>query len=133
MLLSGRVAAVEAPELEEVTTSDLQELERFVDSMLQSFGVDFEFTRHFEERANHPRNNPRVTKGELRDFFQKVINDNAEKIRKNPDSDRVLKDMQTQLNLPVSISRQRDDSLKVTLKTVMRKRDYRTRDPFIKY
>ena len=53
--------------------------------------------------------------------------------RNNPDTEAVLKDMSTNLNLPVVIKTKGDDSFEVTNKTIMRKKDFRTTSKVISY
>ena len=45
---------------EEVTQKQLNDLERFADRLLDKFGIDVEFTKHFADRMNDDRNKPAI-------------------------------------------------------------------------
>lgn len=64
---------------------------------------------------------------ELQRVFKKIAKRKAKNIRQNPDSEAVIKDLQTDLNLPVVINYDRkNDEFEVINKTIMRKKDFRT-------
>lgn len=112
---------------EEVTPKQLSDLEKFADRILKKFNVDIEFTRHFGDRMNDKRNDPPIKVQELQRVFKKIARNKAKNIRQNPDSEAVIKDLQTDLNLPVVINYDRDkDEFEVINKTIMRKKNFRT-------
>ena len=112
---------------EDVTQKQLADLEKFADRLLAKFDVDVEFTRHFADRMNDSRNKPAVTIAELQRLFKKIAKNKAKNIRQNPDSEAVIKDLQTDLNLPVVINYDRNkDEFEVINKTIMRKKDFGT-------
>ena len=106
---------------------------RLADRILAKYGIDVEFTRHFVDRLNDPRNSPAIKVSELQKFFKKIQRNKGRNIRNNPDVEAVLKDMSTNLNLPVVIKTKGDDSFEVTNKTIMRKKDFRTTSKVINY
>ena len=112
---------------------DVNDLEKFADRILAKYGIDVEFTRHFVDRLNDPRNSPAIKVSELQKFFKKIQRNKGQNIRNNPDVEAVLKDMSTNLNLPVVIKTKGDDSFEVTNKTIMRKKDFRTTSKVINY
>ena len=112
---------------------DVNDLEKFADRILAKYGIDVEFTRHFVDRLNDPRNSPEIKVSELQRFFKKIQRNKGKNIRNNPDVEAVLKDMSTNLNLPVVIKTKGDDSFEVTNKTIMRKKDFRTTSKVINY
>ena len=117
----------DTPVSEEVSQKQLNDLEKFADRILKKFDVDIEFTRHFADRMNDKRNNPPITVAELQRVFKKIAKRKAKNIRQNPDSEAVIKDLQTDLNLPVVINYDRkNDEFEVINKTIMRKKDFRT-------
>ena len=118
---------------EDYTQKDVNDLEKFADRILAKYGIDVEFTRHFVERLNDPRNSPEIKVSELQRFFKKIQRNKGKNIRNNPDVEAVLKDMSTNLNLPVVIKTKGDDSFEVTNKTIMRKKDFRTTSKVISY
>tara|TARA_R110001606_G_scaffold230362_1_gene378217 strand:+ start:3 stop:1748 length:1746 start_codon:yes stop_codon:yes gene_type:complete len=118
---------------EDVTQSQLNDLEKFGDRLLAKFKIDIEFTRHFADRMNDTRNKPAITVAELQKVFKKIAKRKAVEIRQNPDSEAVLKDMQADLNLPIVINYNKDkDEYEVVNKTIMRKKNFGTSDKVIK-
>ena len=117
---------------EDVSRKDINDLEKFADRILKKYGVDIEFTKHFVDRMNDPRNSPEIKVSELQRFFKKIQKNKARNIINNPDIQAVLKDMSTNLNLPVVI-KTKGNEIEVTNKTIMRKPDFKTPNKVIKY
>ena len=105
----------------------LKDLETFADRLLNKYGVDIEFTRHFGERMGDERNKPCIKLSELQQFFKKLEKQKASKIKQHGEGEAVLVDLQKDLNLPVVIDIM-GDTLEVRMKTIMRKKDFRTPD-----
>jgi nicotinic acid mononucleotide adenylyltransferase len=119
---------------EEVTQKQIKDLEVFADRLLAKFDVDVEFTRHFADRMNDERNNPSISIAELQRFFKKIAKNKGKDIKKNADTEAVLKDIQADLNLPVVIKYDRKkEEFEVVNKTIMRKKDFKTPNTVIKY
>ena len=114
------------------TQRDVDDVEKFADRILRKYDIDIEFTRHFIDRLNDPRNNPEIKIAELQRFFKKIQRAKGQNIRNNPDVELVLKDMSSNLNLPVVIKK-RGDSFEVINKTIMRKPDFKTTSKVIRY
>ena len=112
---------------EEVSRKDINDLEKFADRILKKYGVDIEFTKHFVDRMNDPRNSPEIKVSELQRFFKKIQKNKARNIINNPDIQAVLKDMSTNLNLPVVI-KTKGNEIEVTNKTIMRKQNFKTQN-----
>jgi homoserine dehydrogenase len=119
--------------VEDVSQAQLNDLEKFADRILAKFGVDIEFTRHFADRMNDPRNKPAVKVQELQQLFKRIARNKAKNIRQNPDSQAVIKDMQNDLNLPIVINYDKNkDEFEVINKTIMRKKDFGTSNKVFK-
>ena len=58
--------------LERFKQSDVDGLEKFADRLLKKFKIDVEFTRHFVDRLNDPRNSPDIKIAELQRLFKKI-------------------------------------------------------------
>tara|TARA_R110000823_G_scaffold199066_1_gene330231 strand:+ start:60 stop:1817 length:1758 start_codon:yes stop_codon:yes gene_type:complete len=122
------------PELykEEVTAKQLADLEKFGDRLLNKFDIDIEFTKHFADRMNDKRNKPAITTAELQRLFKKIARNKGKNIKKHGDAEAVLKDMQSDLNLPIAVDF-KNGEFEVTNKTIMRKKDFKTTDPVLAY
>ena len=117
---------------EKFSQSDVNGLEKFADRILKKYDIDVEFTRHFVDRLNDPRNNPEIKVAELQRFFKKVERNKGKEIRQNPDVEVVLKDLASDINLPVVIN-YKNGEFEVVNKTIMRKKDFKTPDKVIRY
>jgi len=118
---------------EEVSPKQLSDLEKFGDRILAKFGVDITFSRHFADRMNDARNKPEIKIAELQGLFKKIAKKKAVNIKKYPNAEVVLKDIQKDLNLPIAIKVDKDGTLEVVHKTIMRKKNFGTPDPVISY
>ena len=119
-----------------LTTAHMKAFEQFVDKMFAKFNIDFDFTKHFRERMTDSRNDPCIDMKELAGMIQKIYKkyQNGEKsLSKFVDAEAVIKDMQTDLNMPIAVEYDRkSDDLVVIAKTIMRKKNFRTPSPEIK-
>jgi hypothetical protein len=117
---------------EEVTQKQIQDLEKFGDRLLKKFDIDVEFTRHFADRMNDARNKPEIGIAELQKLFKKIQKNKGANIKKHGDMEVVLKDLQSDLNLPVAIN-YKDGEFEVVNKTIMRKKDFKTSNKVLSY
>jgi len=139
MLDRARLADAQAKNMSEetdqcaiISKKELVELEKFADKLLEKYGIDIEFTKHFGERMSDSRNNPCITINELRSFFRKIYANQGKKIKSVGIDQAVLKDIQRSLNIPVVIG-MKNGELEVTLKTIMRKKNFTTPNKIVKY
>ena len=65
---------------EDFTQKDVNDLEKFADRILAKYGIDVEFTRHFVDRLNDPRNSPEIKVSELQRFFKKIQRNKGKKL-----------------------------------------------------
>ncbi len=116
---------------ENITRSDLNQLEDYLDRLYSSLGIDVEFTRHFADRANDARNIKDINVNELRRIFKQARKYHGKKIvRLGPESEAVLKDMSSDVNIPFVLTWDKEnEELDLVAKTVMRKKNFRTPDP----
>lgn len=130
------IAEAEGDSCPVITVAHMKAFETFVDKMFEKFGIDFEFTRHFRERMSDERNSPCIELKELAQMIKKIYEkyrkgDKA--LSKHVDSEVVIKDLQSDLNMPIALEYNRkNDEIDVIAKTVMRKRNFRTPNPEIK-
>ena len=79
-------------------------------------------------------NKEQITIEELRSLFQKTYQKYAKDIvKKEVDWQAVLKDLQSKINIPfVLVWDKKNNELDLVAKTVMRKNDFKTSNPFLK-
>ena len=113
---------------EQVSKSDLDGVEKFADRLFAKVGIDVEFTRHFLDRVNDERNKKLITTAELTRLFKQTYNKHGKKIPQlGPDAEAVLKDMQTDINMPFVLKYDRNSQeFDLVAKTVMRKKGFKT-------
>lgn len=116
-----------------ISAQQLKDLEKFGDRLLQKFGIDVEFTKHFGERMSDARNKPCIKVAELQSLFKKIGKDKGSKIKQHADHEAVLKDLQSDLNLPFVAKPTKDGEIDLVLKTIMRKQDFKSPDPEVRY
>ena len=111
-----------------ITQSDLDALEIFADRIFGKVGIDVEFTRHFLDRVNDARNGEQITGSELTRLFKQEYKRWGKPIAQmGPDAEAVMKDLQTDINMPFALRWDRDNNeLDLIVKTVMRKKDFKT-------
>jgi len=117
---------------EDVSQRQIDDLEKFGDRLLKKFDIDIEFTRHFADRMNDKRNDPEIKIAEIQRLFKKIAKNKGKDIKKHGDAEAVLKDMQSDLNLPIVVN-YKDGEFEVVNKTIMRKKGFKTTSPEIKY
>jgi hypothetical protein len=117
---------------EEVTQKQINDLEKFGDRLLNKFDIDIEFTRHFADRMNDSRNKPAISVSEIQRLFKKIAKEKGQNIKKHKNGEAVLKDIQSDLNLPVVVNF-KNDEFEVVNKTIMRKKDFKTTSPVVRY
>ncbi len=129
--LSGKVgdsiAMVEEFITENITKSDLDQVEKYADKLFAAVGVDVEFTRHFHDRVNDARNKKPITTAELIGLFKRTYRRHGKKIPMlGPSAEAVIKDMKTDINMPFVINIDRNGMLDLVAKTIMRKHNFKT-------
>ena len=114
---------------EKVSRSDLDQIEKYADKLFASLGIDVEFTRHFLDRVNDERNKKPINTAELIRLFRLTYKKYGKKIAKmNPDAEAVISDMETDVNMPFVLNLDKDGMLDLVAKTIMRKKDFKTRN-----
>lgn len=116
-----------------ITLDQINNLEKFADRLLDKFGIDVEFSKHFGDRMSDSRNDPCIQVAELQQLFKKIGRDKAKRLKNVEDDEAVLVDLQKDLNLPFVISPKPDGELEITMKTIMRKPDFKTRNKKVRY
>ena len=117
-----------------LSDAQLNKIEKFLDKIFASIGVDVEFTKHFKERVNDDRNKKQISHCELVTIFSDVLKKHGSNIKKNPkDIERIIKSISTDINIPIVIKwNERKGEIEMIAKTVMRKKSFKSNDPQLK-
>ena len=115
----------------EITQIQLRQLEDYVDKLWSKLGMDIEFTKHFKDRVNDPRNQKPITMAELVRIFKQQFKKWGKKIAAlGPEAQAILKDMRTDVNIPFVLDWDaKDEELNLVAKTIMRKKNFRSSGP----
>ena len=117
-----------------ITPAQLNALEKALDALFKSLGIDVEFTRHFIDRVNDERNQEQITMPELINMFKKEYKRWGQYKRQRfsiaqmgPDSEAVMKDLESDINIPFVLKWDRDNQeLDLVAKSIMRKKNFKT-------
>jgi len=112
---------------EYMTQRDLDSIEDYADDLFSDVDVDVEFSSHFLDNANNPRNKEDITPEELMTLFDKTHNKYGNHISHlKSGSEIVFNDTKSDINMPTGINKI-DKSNKREMKpiSVMRKKDYK--------
>ena len=111
-----------------VSAVDIKNLEKFADRIFGQVGIDVEFTRHFLDRVNDERNGEPIVPAELTRLFKQEHKRWGKPIAQmGPDSEAVMRDLQTNINMPFALVWDKDnDELDLIAKTIMRKDNFTT-------
>lgn len=111
----------------EMSMSQLKGVERYAEKQLSP--QDIEFTKHFFDRVNDPRNGKPISDAELTGFFKrlsKIKNKFKEFLEKYKEI--VVRDKRYDINIPFV-----KQSNQIIAKTVMRKDDFKSSDPILSF
>ncbi len=126
-------ALMEAEETE-ISAAQMKEFEKFVDRMFEKYKIDFEFTKHFGERMNDDRNSPKIKLKELADLIKKIYAKHGNPLKGQAGAELVVKDLQSDLNMPIVVKYDsKNDEIDIVAKTIMRKKNFSTPNPVVKY
>ena len=109
--------------IEEMSQSSLQSVEDYADKELAPLDIDF--SRHFFDRLNDPRNIKPITQAELIGFFKRLSRKKNDLINFLDQYKQIVTtDNRTNINIPLV-----QMANKAIAKTIMRKKDFYTGDP----
>lgn len=113
---------------ESISKSELDAIEEYADRLFKELRLDVDFSSHFRERVNDPRNDKPITSAELIGLFKRAFLKSGKKIAEMPpNAEAVLQDMRTDLNTPFVIEHDpKKGILDLVLKTIMRKKNFLT-------
>ena len=112
---------------EDISMSQLNVVEKHLDKIWAKVGIDVEFTRHFHDRVNDARNGKPINTAELLRIYKQIYKRYGKPISQlSKGTEILLKDMSTDINVPV-VLRWNGRELEMIAKTVMRKKNFKTR------
>lgn len=116
-----------------ISKRELEAIENYADAIFSDIDVDVEFSKHFLDRVNDPRNKKEIKPEELEDVFTKTRSKHGDKIAKMKDyEEAVINDTHSDINIPFASSTNKKGKKEVVNKTIMRKKDFLTTNPKLK-
>jgi hypothetical protein len=113
---------------EYMTRGELGSVEDFADDLFNNVGIDVEFSSHFLDRLNDPRNGQEIEPEELESLFQKTYNKYGQKLpnwRKGTEA--VITDFNSNINIPFVLNwNKMNKEFELVNKTIMRKKNFQT-------
>ena len=112
---------------EDISMSQLNQVEKHLDKIWAKVGIDVEFTRHFHDRVNDARNKKTINTAELIRIYREIYKKYGKPISKlSRGTEILLKDMSTDINVPV-VLKWDGKEFDMIAKTVMRKKNFKSR------
>ena len=112
---------------EDISMSQLNQVEKHLDKIWAKVGIDVEFTRHFHDRVNDERNKKPISTAELIRIYREIYKKYGKPISKlSSGVEILLKDMSTDINVPV-VLKWDGKEFDMIAKTVMRKKNFKSR------
>ena len=112
--------------LEDVSQSQLNQVEKYLDKLWAKVGIDVEFTRHFMDRVNDARNGKPISPAELIKIYREIYKKYGKTISQlKSGAEILLKDMETDINVPVVLQWDGKEFDMIS-KTVMRKKNFKS-------
>lgn len=113
-----------------VTQKQLNGLEKTLETVWSLLGIDISFSRHFLDRVNDSRNGKQVTVNELKAVYDELYKKYGKHIQNigrttRKEVEKVVRDMHTDINIPVAIRFNRRGDLELQGITLMRKRGFK--------
>ena len=111
-----------------VSSQDLEALEKYLDRLFSKLNIDINFTRHFLDRVNDPRNKRNITIDELSALFRHTYRKWGKKIAQmDHGAQAVINSMSSDINVPFVLNWDRKaKELDLIAKTTLRKKNFTT-------
>jgi hypothetical protein len=118
---------------ENISSEQMNLVEDYADRLFKELGLDVEFSKHFRDRLNDPRNAKPISAAELIGLFKRAYQRSGKKIAEMPpNAEAVLQDMRTDINTPFIIEFDRKNGdLDLVLKSIMRKKNFTSTNEII--
>ena len=116
-----------------ISRAQLKIIETSLDKLFAKLNIDVEFSGHFLDRLNDPRNNDQITVAELSKVYHSLYDKFGITISKTPEEiEEVIKSLSTDINIPVNIHfDHRTNKIDLVAKTIMRKKNFKTPNPIL--
>lgn len=107
---------------EYISPTGLKNIEDELDNEFKPLNIDIEFSQHFHDRLNDPRNGEAITAQELMDTFNRLYTKYGTTLINHKDLHAAVQDFNNNLNIPFHLTYDKGRKMfELTNKTIMRK------------
>jgi len=113
---------------EYISNSGLKKIEDYLDDLFKSLNIDIEFSNHFLDRANDPRNGEEIEGEEVINTFSRLYKKHGQGLKNyNKEAEAVIIDLNNNINVPfvLRVDKSRNE-IQLMSKTIMRKKNFST-------
>ena len=114
---------------EYISPNDLNKIEDELDSQFEPLNIDIEFSRHFHDRLNDPRNGKEIEPQELINTFGRLHYKHGKGLVNYRNLDALVADFNNNLNIPFNLSYDKKTKMfELISKTIMRTNKFHSSD-----
>ena len=116
-----------------ISKIQLNVIEKSLDKLFNKVGIDIEFSKHFFDWINDPRNVDQITISELINIYHSLYDKFGVKLSKtSKEVEELIKSLSTDINIPINLSfNRKDNKLEMVAKTIMRKKGFKSSSPVL--
>ena len=116
-----------------ISKIQLNVIEKSLDKLFNKVGIDVEFSKHFFDRINDPRNVDQITISELINIYHSLYDKFGVKLSKtSKEVEELVKSLSTDINIPINLHfNRKDNKLEMVAKTIMRKKGFKSSSPVL--
>jgi hypothetical protein len=113
---------------EYVSQHNLQKIEHYLDSVFKALNIDIEFSGHFLDRINDPRNGKEIESQEIINTFNRLYKKHGQGLTNyNKETEAVITDLNNNINIPFVLKYDKNsDEFQIMNKTIMRKKNFQS-------
>jgi hypothetical protein len=114
---------------EYISPRDLDKIEGELDTRYEPLHIDIEFSRHFHDRLNDPRNGKEIEPQELLNTFNRLHFKHGKNLVNHKNLDALVTDFNNNLNIPFNLSYDKQTKMfELISKTIMRTNKFHSSD-----
>jgi len=113
---------------EYISGQGLKSIEDYLDELFKSLNIDIEFSAHFLDRINDPRNRKEIEAEEIIDTFSRLYKKHGQGLTHySKEAEAVVVNLNNDINVPfvIRVDKKRNE-IQLISKTIMRKRNFST-------
>lgn len=116
-----------------ITKTQLSYIEKVLNKLFASLNINIDFSNHFLDRLNDPRNGEPITVKELVDVYNSLYDKHGVTLSHTPEEiEEIIKSISKNLNIPIVVRYNRKtNKIDVVAKTIIRKKNFMSSSPVL--